>query len=286
MLNALTIDVEDYFQVQAFADVISPNQWGRYPRRVERNTYRLLELLERSRARATFFILGWVAEQCPALVRDIFNAGHEIGSHGYGHQMITYGDQKKFRSDVSRATSVLEDKISAKLRCFRAPSYSITAKTLWALEILAELGFEYDSSIFPVHHDFYGIPNAPRFLHYRLLSTGARLLEFPPSTVRISANNFPVGGGGYFRLLPYNFTAWAIRRINQRENQPALVYLHPWEIDPDQPRIAGGWRSRFRHYQNLKTTETKLSRLLDEFSWAPISETVSSYGSAIPSINR
>ena len=284
MMNALTVDVEDYFHVQAFAGVISPDQWGRYPRRVERNTYRLLELLQRSGARATFFILGWVAERCPKLIRDIFDAGHEIGSHGYGHQMITCGDQKQFRDDVCHATSVLEDTTSAKLRCFRAPSYSITAKTLWALEVLGELGFEYDSSIFPVRHDFYGIPDAPRFPHYRLLNTGARLLEFPPSTVRIGANNFPIGGGGYLRLVPYSFTAWAIRQINRKENQPALVYLHPWEIDPDQPRIPAGWRSRFRHYQNLKTTETKLARLLEEFSWAPLSETISSCRNAILSI--
>ena len=284
MVNALTIDVEDYFHVQAFAGVILPDHWERYPQRVERNTYRLLELLQRSGTRATFFILGWVAERCPKLIRDIFNAGHEIGSHGYGHQMITCGDRKQFRNDVCRATAVLEDKTSAKLRCFRAPSYSITAKTLWALEVLGELGFEYDSSIFPVRHDLYGIPDAPRFPHYRLLHTGGRLLEFPPSTVRMCANNLPVGGGGYLRLLPYSFTAWAIRQINLKENQPALVYLHPWEIDPDQPKIPAGWRSRFRHYQNLKTTEAKLTRLLEEFSWAPISETISSCRNAMPSI--
>ena len=285
MVNALTIDVEDYFHVQAFAGIIAPDHWRHYPLRVERNTYRLLELLERRHARSTFFVLGWVAERCPTLLQDIFSAGHEIGSHGYGHQMITCDDQKAFRADLSRATSVIEDKIGTKLRCFRAPSYSITAKTLWALEILGDLGFEYDSSIFPVYHDFYGIPDAPRFPHYRVLRTGARLLEFPPSTLRISANNVPVGGGGYLRLLPYRFTTWAIRRINHKENQPAMVYLHPWEIDPDQPRIAAGLRSRFRHYQNLQTTETKLSHLLEEFTWAPMSETLSNYESRIPSIN-
>jgi len=283
VVNALTIDVEDYFQVQAFADVISPADWGQYPMRVERNTYRLLELLERRHIHATFFVLGWVAERCPALVRDIFNAGHEIGSHGYGHQMITRGDQKTFRTDLGRAKSIIENQTGARVRCFRAPSYSITSKTLWALEILGELGFEYDSSIFPVRHDYYGIPDAPRFPHYRLLRGGARLLEFPPSTLRVYATNLPVAGGGYLRLFPYRLTAWAIPRINQKENQPAMIYLHPWEIDPDQPRIAASWRSRFRHYQNLRTTETKFSRLLEEFSWAPMSEVLSRCGSAIKS---
>jgi polysaccharide deacetylase family protein (PEP-CTERM system associated) len=277
MINALTVDVEDYFHVEAFASVISPANWEQYPIRVERNTYRILELLERRAIHATFFILGWVAERFPILIRDIYAAGHEIGSHGYGHQMITRADTKTFRNDVSRAKFVIENETGTKVNSFRAPSYSITAKTLWALEILGEFGFEYDSSIFPIRHDCYGIPDAPRFPHYRLLRTGARLVEFPPSTVRIHATNIPVAGGGYLRFWPYRLTAWAIRRINQKENQPAMIYLHPWEIDPDQPRIAASWRSRFRHYQNLRTAEEKFSRLLDEFSWAPISDVLSCY---------
>lgn len=285
-MNALTIDVEDYFHVQAFANVIVPNDWCRYPMRVESNTYRLLELLDRRAVRATFFMLGWVAERCPSLVRHILDGGHEIGSHGYGHQMISRGDEKTFRRDVGRAKSILEDQTGTKVRGYRAPSYSITSKTLWALEVLGELGFEYDSSIFPVRHDYYGIPDAPRFPHYQLLRSGARLLEFPPSTLRACATNFPVAGGGYFRLLPYQLTAWAIRRINQKENQPAMVYLHPWEIDPGQPRVAASWRSQFRHYQNLRTTEKKFSRLLDEFSWAPMSEVLSLCGSAIEPANE
>lgn len=275
MINALTIDVEDYFQVQAFAGVISPTDWCQFPMRVENNTYRLLELLERRCLRATFFILGWVAERCPNLVRDIFKAGHEIGSHGYGHQMISRGDQIKFRHDINQAKAILEDQIGVNVKCYRAPSYSITKNTLWALEILGELGFEYDSSIFPVHHDYYGIPDAPRFPHYRFLQDGTRLLEFPPSTLPACGINLPVAGGGYFRLLPYGLTAWAIRRINEKENQPAMVYLHPWEIDPDQPRVAAPWRSQFRHYHNLRATEDKFARLLDEFSWAPMSEVLS-----------
>ena len=285
MLNALTIDVEDYFHVQAFADVISSAHWDEYPVRVERNTFRLLEILGRRNVKATFFILGWVADRCPALVRAIVDSGHEIGSHGYGHRMLTRGSQANFREDLIRAKSTIEDQTGSRVTCFRAPSYSITSKTLWALEILAEFGFEYDSSIFPIRHDYYGIPDAPRFPHYWSLKSGARLLEFPPSTVRILGINVPIAGGGYLRLLPYKVTAWAIRRVNQKEDQPAMVYLHPWEIDPDQPRLAASWRSRFRQYQNLQTTEKKLTCLLDDFSWAPMSKVLSGYGRPIPSIN-
>lgn len=272
MVNALTVDVEDYFHVQAFADVISPSEWSRYPLRVEKNTYRLLELFGRRAIRATFFILGWVAEHSPKLVGDISKAGHEIGCHGYHHQMIGRGDQNEFREDIKRAKSITEDIIGAPLKCFRAPSYSITSETLWALDDLHEAGFESDSSIFPVVHDHYGIPDAPRFPHYRSLSGSRRIMEFPPSTLRAYGMNFPVAGGGYFRFLPYSVTACAIRHINEKETQPAMFYLHPWEIDPEQPRIAAPWRSRFRHYQNLRTTEYKLNRLLDDFSWASMSD--------------
>ena len=285
MLNALTIDVEDYFHVEAFANVISSAHWDHYPIRVERNTFRLLELLGRRNVQATFFILGWVADRCPALVRAIVDSGHEIGSHGYGHQMLTRGNQASFRADLTRAKSAIEDQTGSRVTCFRAPSYSITSKTLWALEILGEFGFEYDSSIFPIRHDYYGIPDAPRFPHYWSLKSGARLLEFPPSTVRILGINVPIAGGGYLRLLPYKVTAWAIRRLNQKEDQPAMVYLHPWEIDPDQPRLVASWSSRFRQYQNLQTTEKKLTRLLDDFSWAPMSKVLSGYGRPIPSVN-
>ena len=285
MLNALTIDVEDYFHVQAFADVISSAHWDEYPVRVERNTFRLLEILGRRNVKATFFILGWVADRCPALVRAIVDSGHEIGSHGYGHRMLTRDSQASFREDLIRAKSTIEDQTGSRVTCFRAPSYSITSKTLWALEILAEFGFEYDSSIFPIRHDYYGIPDAPRFPHYWSLKSGARLLEFPPSTVRILGINVPIAGGGYLRLLPYKVTAWAIRRLNQKEDQPAMVYLHPWEIDPDQPRLVASWSSRFRQYQNLQTTEKKLTRLLDDFSWAPMSKVLSGYGRPIPSVN-
>jgi polysaccharide deacetylase family protein (PEP-CTERM system associated) len=272
VVNALTFDIEDYYHVQAFADVIRPVEWTSYPMRVEKNTYRVLEMLAEHRIRATFFILGWVAERCKGLVAEIVKAGHEIGSHGYAHQMIRQSGQKDFRDDIFRAKSILEDQTGIAVKSYRAPSYSITSSTLWALEILGEAGFECDSSIFPIVHDHYGIADAPRFPHYELLHGGKRIAEFPPSTLRLCGVNFPVAGGGYLRLLPYGTTSWAIRRINCQEKQPAMVYLHPWEFDPQQPRIAAGWRSRFRHYQNLRTTEAKFARLLNDFSWGPMSE--------------
>ena len=270
--NALTIDVEDYFHVHAFRRVIDRGSWNSYPLRVERNTVRILELLSKHGARATFFVLGWVAERCPNLVRHIAAAGHEIGCHGYAHQVIYDGDEKMFREDVRRAKHVIEDVGGIGVQSYRAPSYSITSSTLWALEILGEEGFEYDSSIFPVWHDNYGIPEAPRFRYSRELNCGVALKEFPPSTLRFCGVNVPVAGGGYLRLLPYAVTAWAIRHINQVERQPAMVYVHPWEFDPDQPRVAAPWRSKFRHYQNLHTTEEKCAKLLEEFCWAPMRE--------------
>ena len=275
MVNALTIDVEDYFQVQAFADVIRREEWCRYPLRVEENTYRILELLAERSVRATFFILGWVAQRCPGLVHDIQSAGHEIGSHGYHHQAIGRCTREEFQGDIMRAKGTLEDRLGSAIKSYRAPSYSITGRTLWALEVLAEAGFERDSSIFPVVHDSYGIPDAPRFPHYRRLSDDRCIIEFPPSTLRLSGYYVAGAGGGYLRLFPYSVTAWSIRHINRREHKPAMAYFHPWEVDPDQPRIAAGWRSRFRHYQNLRSTERKLERLLKDFSWAPMAEVLS-----------
>lgn len=275
MVNALTFDVEDYFQVQAFADVIRREHWDHYPSRVESNTYRVLEILAHHNIRATFFILGWIAQRCAGLVRDIQSAGHEIGSHGYHHQMIGSSSHEEFRGDVMRAKAVLEDQLGSTVSSYRAPSYSITARTLWALDVLGEAGFERDSSIFPVLHDHYGIPDAPRFPHYRQVANHRIIVEFPPSTLRCGRVNVAIAGGGYFRLFPYSFTSWGIHRINTREHQPAMVYLHPWEFDPDQPRIAASWRSRIRHYQNLRSTESKFRRLLEEFSWAPMSEVLS-----------
>lgn len=272
IVNALTIDVEDYFHVHAFAGVVSPGDWDSYPLRVERSTMRIVELIAKRGVRATFFILGWVAERCPNLVRQIHREGHEIGCHGYAHRVIYSGDHREFRTDVRHAKQVIEDTVGARVKSYRAPSYSITSETLWALEILGEEGFEYDSSIFPIVHDNYGIPGAARFPHTQTLKCGKELKEFPPSTIRLCGINLPVAGGGYLRLLPYQITAWAIRRINQVEGQPAMVYLHPWELDVDQPRIPASWLSRFRHYQNISTTENKCAKLLEEFAWAPMEE--------------
>jgi polysaccharide deacetylase family protein (PEP-CTERM system associated) len=265
MLNALTIDVEDYFHVAAFAHQIDPKTWDSYPLRVERNTDRILDLLGERGVRATFFILGWVAERCPALIKRIDALGHEIGCHGYAHRAIYDGTYEDFEQDVHRAKSIIENITGRALKSYRAPSFSITGRTLWALGVLAEAGFEYDSSIFPVRHDLYGIPDAPRFPYAKVLDAEHVIKEFPPSTLRFCGNNFPIGGGGYLRLLPYRLTALAIRRLNKTEKQPAMIYLHPWEIDPEQPRIAAPWRSRFRQYQNLRSTERKLIKLLDEF---------------------
>lgn len=274
-LNAMTVDVEDYFHVQAFAGVIGRSDWQRYPSRVEGNTLRLLELFASRRVRATFFVLGWVAERFPGLVQAIGKAGHHVGCHGYAHRVIYDGDKMDFRDDLRRARQIIEDITGMPVTSFRAPSYSITGETPWAFEVLAEEGFEYDSSVFPVRHDNYGIPNAPRFPYIKRLSCGRQIREFPPSTLRILGSNMPIAGGGYLRLFPYSLTAWAIHHLNNTERQPAMVYLHPWEIDPDQPRIAASWLSRFRHYNNLDSTETKCRQLLDDFSWAPMEEVLS-----------
>jgi polysaccharide deacetylase family protein (PEP-CTERM system associated) len=272
MLNALTIDVEEYFHVTAFARHVDPKDWDGYPRRIEKNTIRLLGLLAERNVNATFFIVGWVAERYPGLVKQISGLGHTIGCHSYSHRAIYEGSRDEFRSDVRRAKAVIENLIGRVVRSYRAPSYSITSNTLWALNILGEEGFEYDSSIYPIVHDLYGIPGAPRFPHLKVLNCGQAIKEFPPSTLRVFQMNFPIGGGGYLRLFPYWFTASAIRRLNESEKQPAMVYVHPWEIDPDQPPMPGPWRSRFRHYQNLHSTETKLKRLLNDFLFCPMEQ--------------
>lgn len=267
ILNALSVDVEDYFQVSAFSDVVPYRDWGRFESRVERNTLRLLELFDQRKAKATFFILGWVAERCPGLVREIALRGHEVGSHGYAHRTIDQCTPEEFREEVRGAKRLLEDLSQAPVIGYRAPSFSITERTLWALEILAEEGFSYDSSIFPIHHDRYGIPGAPRFRYP--LRFGERVLhELPLSTISLGRRiNLPVAGGGYLRFLPLWLTRWGIRRINERERQPAVVYVHPWEIDPHQPSIAGKALARFRHYRNLHDTVPRLDALLRTFRW-------------------
>ena len=272
MLNALTIDVEEYFQVEAFASQIPRESWEGFAPRVAQCVDRALEILARHDVRATFFVMGWVAEKHPGLVRRIADAGHEIGCHSYAHQRIHRLSPEEFREDIRKARGILQDQAGAPVFAYRAPSFSIVRATLWAVDMLAEEGFRFDSSIFPVRHDLYGIPDAERFPHWQHTAQGSRLFEFPPSTVRRFGNNFGVGGGGWMRLAPYGFTRWALRRINESERQPVMVYFHPWELDPDQPRLDGPLRSRLRHYVNLSTMAGKVDRLLTEFKFAPISK--------------
>lgn len=268
-VNALTVDVEDYFQVEAFADVVRREDWSKWESRVERNTHRLLDLLARREVRSTFFILGWVAEHHPQLVREIAEAGHEIACHSYHHQLIHAQSHDEFRADVRRAKFLLEDITGQEVIGYRAPTYSITKTTLWALDVLVEEGFQYDSSIFPIYHDRYGIPGAERFIHTIRCQAG-NIVEFPPSTVRVAAANLPMTGGGYFRLLPYALFRWGLRRINRLEQQPALFMVHAWEVDPEQPIIAGTRLNIWRHRNNLSRTESRLERLLTEFRFAPL----------------
>lgn len=265
MVNALTIDVEDYFQVNAFARYIRREDWDSYPLRVEGNTRRILEMLDEFSVKGTFFVLGWIAERLPSLVREIKKQGHEIACHGYGHELIYCIGPDLFRRDIRRAKELLEDISGERIYGYRAPSYSITKHSLWALDILIEEGFCYDSSIFPVIHDTYGIPDSPRFPHLIKRESGS-IMEFPLTTCPIHFGKkefrLPIAGGGYLRLLPACVIRKGIHTINHNEGQPAVFYFHPWEIDPRQPRIKAGLKSRFRHYLNLETTERKLREII------------------------
>jgi polysaccharide deacetylase family protein (PEP-CTERM system associated) len=273
MLNALTIDVEDYFQVNAFARKISVDQWDSFPLRVDTNTRRILDLLDRYGIKATFFILGWVAERAPELTREIHRRGHEIACHGYEHQLIFQIGPDKFREDIRRSKAILEDQCGEAVCGYRAPSYSITGKSLWALDILVEEGFNYDSSIFPVVHDTYGIPDAERFPNTIQTKAGP-LREFPLTTLPLQIGwkkiRLPIAGGGYLRLLPIEIIRKGIENVNSKEKQPAVVYFHPWEIDPEQPRIKAGLKSTFRHYLNLHRTEGKLMHLFQRLQFGPM----------------
>lgn len=279
--DGLSVDVEDYFQVEAFADRITPDMWSQFPSRVADNTRRVLQLFGQLCVRATFFVLGYVAERHPALVREILSAGHEVGCHSYGHARIWRMTPEEFRADTRRALAVLQDATGHKVQGYRAPTFSVVQKSLWAIPILAEEGFLYDSSIFPIRHDLYGMPNMPRFSFQWRCAGGRPLYEIPPMTVRFLGRNLPVGGGGALRLLPMWYTRWAVRRI-RREGCPLLVYFHPWEIDPDQPRLDGKWKSRLRHYRNLDTMEGRLRELLREGHFAPLGEVLRSQLAAGP----
>jgi len=272
--NALTIDVEDYFQVNAFAKYVCRNTWDSFPLRVDENTRRILDILDSFSFKATFFILGWIAERCPELVKEIHRRGHDIACHGYGHQLIYNIGPDAFREDIRKAKHILEELCGERVQGYRAPSYSITGKSLWALDILIEEGFTYDSSIFPVLHDTYGIPDADRFPH--TIRTGAGpLVEFPLTTLPLQLGwkkmRLPIAGGGYLRLLPVGIIRRGIEKINLLEKQPAVLYFHPWEIDPQQPRIKAGLKSSFRHYLNLEKTEGKLLKLLSSLQFGTMS---------------
>jgi polysaccharide deacetylase family protein (PEP-CTERM system associated) len=276
--NALTFDIEEYFHAEVFSGVLRPEEWPSLTSRVARTTERILDLLDDAGTRATFFVLGWVGERQPTLVRAIAERGHEVACHGYGHRMIQHLTRQQFADDVARAKSVLEDATGTAVIGYRAPTFSVMRETLWSLEVLCETGFRYDSSIFPIVHDRYGIPAAPRFPHRLRTATDCRIVEFPLSTLTVLGHRLPVAGGGYFRLLPYGVTRWAIRRLNQREQQPAIVYLHPWDLDPDQPRLPIGRLARLRHTLNVAKTEAKLRRLLGDFEFAPASEILTDAG--------
>ncbi len=264
--NAMTVDVEDYFQVSAFETYIDKKQWDSLPNRVENNTNRILDLFNQNNAKATFFTLGWVAERFPALVKRIVEEGHELASHGYEHIRVTEQTPSKFREDIAKTKKLLEDISGQEIKGYRAASYSIVSKNLWALDVLQEEGYKYSSSIYPVKHDLYGIPDAPRFMYQPIENNDFK--EIPITTLRLFKKNLPCGGGGFFRLYPYFFSKWAFKNINNNEKQSGIFYFHPWEIDPGQPRQKQlSLKTRFRHYLNLSKMEKRILNLLQDFDW-------------------
>lgn len=262
--NALTIDVEDYFQVSAFAPYIERAEWDARECRVERNVDRILALLQERGTCATFFTLGWIAERYPAMVRRIVAGGHELASHGYSHERVSDLSDAQFFQDIHRAKVLLEDIAGVAVQGYRAPSFSIGQGNMWALDTLQRAGYRYSSSIYPIRHDHYGMPDSPRFAH----QVREGLMEVPPTTLRMGRRNFPASGGGYFRLLPYQVSRWMLRQVHRRDQSPAVFYFHPWEIDAEQPRVPGiGFKTRFRHYVNIGRTEQRLKCLLEDFHW-------------------
>jgi polysaccharide deacetylase family protein (PEP-CTERM system associated) len=263
--NAMTVDVEDYFQVQAFAQCVDRRDWDAFPQRVDRNTNRVLDQFDAAGVKATFFTLGWVAQRCPALIRRIVADGHELASHGWDHTRVDAQDPEAFRADVRRTKALLEDTGGIAVQGYRAATFSVGAQTMWAFPILRQEGYAYSSSINPIRHDLYGMPNAPR-VPYRPVADG--VMELPMTTVRLLGRNWPCSGGGYFRLLPTMLYRTGLAWVNRHDWQAAIFYFHPWEIDPEQPRIANaGWKSRLRHYTNLSRMEADLDRLLRDFAW-------------------
>jgi len=264
--NAMTIDVEDYFQVSAFARHISRNHWDHLPCRVERNIDRILALLDEKNVHATFFTLGWIAKRYPQVVRNIIDNGHELASHGYSHLRASDQSPGEFQDDITRSKKLLEDLGGQLVIGYRAPSFSICNRNLWALDTLQEAGYRYSSSIYPIHHDHYGMPDAPRFKFRHRGQSG--LVELPATTVNLFGRNFPASGGGYFRLFPYHLSRWLMKRVNHVDQQPCIFYFHPWEIDHEQPRQANiGIKTHFRHYVNLARTESRIRSLLRDFNW-------------------
>ena len=276
MQNAFTIDVEDYFQVGAFVRTIPVSDWDKWEFRAEANTEKILQILDETGVKGTFFILGWIAEKVPQLVKRIAACGHTVASHGLWHQLVYTQSEAEFREDVSAARKMLQDLSGQEVVSYRAPSFSITKKTPWAHRVLVEEGYLYDSSVFPIHHDLHGNPDAPTRIH-RIETESGPLLEFPPAIVKMLGQNIPTGGGGYFRLFPFAVTRRMLQSINAGGN-PFVFYLHPWEVDPDQPRVHGApLKSRFRHYLNLKRTAPRLKRLLQTFSFTPMENVLENY---------
>jgi len=278
VINAMSVDVEDYFQVAALAPAISRESWAARESRVERNTETVLGLLGEQGIRGTFFVLGWIAERHPALVRRIAAEGHEIASHGYSHELVYRQSPAEFREETLRSKGLIEDLIGVRVLGYRAASFSVTRQSLWALDVLIDAGFQYDSSIFPIRHDRYGIAGACEEPGTIAAPSGRTLVEFPMCAARFAGVQVPVSGGGYFRLLPYWLTHRGLRQINRARGRPFVFYLHPWEVDPGQPRVKVGWLSRFRHYTNLDVCEGRLRRLLAEFRFATILEVLQSLG--------
>jgi polysaccharide deacetylase family protein (PEP-CTERM system associated) len=270
--HIMSVDVEDYFMVEAFAGSVARENWESWPSRVVANTRRALDLFDKYKVKGTFFFVGWVAQKFPELVRDVHARGHELACHSFWHRTVYSLTPNEFREDTRAAVRTIEDAAGVKICGYRAPSWSITRESLWALDILAEEGFTYDSSIYPIHHDLYGVPGALRFPYAHQLKDGQSLLEFPPTTVRLLGQNLPGAGGGYLRILPPAYTRWAFRKFEEEYRERVVVYFHPWELDPEQPRIKDKLRSRVRHYTNLEKMEGRLEHLCKQYSFQPFRE--------------